>query len=38
MDVENFSVPTRSLLTITRDLITKGETEVILSKDDDRQE
>jgi hypothetical protein len=38
MDTENFSVPTRSLLTITRDLITKGETEVVLSKDEDRQE
>ena len=38
MDTENFSVPTRSLLTIARDLITKGDTDVVLSKDDDRQE
>ena len=38
MDSENFSVPTRSLLTIARDLITKGESEIVLSKDEDRQE
>lgn len=38
MDTENFQVPTRSLLTITRDLITKGETDCALSKDEDRQE
>lgn len=38
MDTENFSVPTRSLLTITRDMITKGESSVILSNDDERQE
>jgi hypothetical protein len=38
MDTENFQVPTRSLLTIARDLITKGETDCALSRDEDRQE
>jgi hypothetical protein len=38
MDAENFSVPTRSLLTKARDLITKGESDLELSKDENRQE
>jgi hypothetical protein len=38
IDSENFSVPTRSLINISRDLIETGQSELSLSKDEDRQE
>jgi hypothetical protein len=38
IDTENFSVPTRSLINISRDLIKIGQSDLSLSKDSDRQE
>lgn len=38
IETENFSVPTRSLLTIARDLITKGEADFELSNQEGRNE
>jgi hypothetical protein len=38
MDSENFQIPTRTLLAMSRDLITKGESDQVLSKMDDRLE
>jgi len=38
METENFQVPTRTLLTMARDLITKGESEVTLPRMEGREE
>jgi hypothetical protein len=38
MEQENFSVPTRTLLTKARDSILGQDTDLVLSKDENRQE